>query len=182
MIYDLEEERLKRKRDLLNRMCWFKRNVREEIRQVRHLDSIHRNCRKLLSQNPGAEVLEEILLLSKTKEAKSIKILTDAGYRLWELSKFVDRLLTRHEQAQLLAISHIWLDRVISQVPERNPTFFELVFAYIAEYRGKSDFVPDMAPSLPLFTVARLAMLDAMTHPLMQSHLTEAFNEVGLFE
>lgn len=173
----------------------LKRHARTVMREMRNVYAegrrLDRTAIKLdLENSPFNTAQIESLLEEEAAlhEDSTVDVVTLAnlGKILVAMCKAADKYLTIHDQAQVLGISHIRLEKIIERnvrAPADSIPFFELVYRYRAEHQGRAKTPPDLPDEMPLWAMAcELMGWSMINHNLddLVGSITERFaNERG---
>lgn len=182
------EQELPTRMELLTDLAWLKREIklllimRSESAEVHR--SISRAKRKLEAQGSPfnrrkIEALSAAMEIHPEVRKKINDMISFRGMVLVDLCHSADQLLSGHDKAQILGISHIRFRRILEEVRsvmkdgETPIGLFSLIHTCQAEHRHEYLDFPDQAS---LWEAARLAMLRLMEE---NAELRETMSEAA---
>lgn len=164
------EQELPTRMELLNAFAWMKRGIRslklmreDSARGLRSMLRAKHKLEALVSRFDARkiEVLREAIEIHRrARKEINLKISTQGAW-LAMFCHDADQILSDHDKAQILGISHIRLERIRSALYGGGIPLglFALIHACQAEHRHEYLDVPEQAP---LWEVAHLFMLCTM--------------------
>lgn len=184
------------RKDILSEFAWLKRDIRRLKRaremvteKLRSLDKERRQLERM--RNPFDAQRVEMLLVHSEACVGCIRdineLIADYGPLLVSLCHAADMIISDHDKAQILGVSHIRLKKNIEKLKgidgaEDGRELFLLISAGHAEHHFENS---PSAEQRPLWEVAHLATLYALEEDgefrgAINQKMSEWFGELGV--